>query len=149
MRSVMRIPGETRIDKLGDLHFGDIIAGDTGGTITVALDDSVTTTGSVISVGGNPQAAEFEITRQFFVDFPTYNGPLGTDTVQLTHISLPAESMTLRNFTTDFNRPGFLGLPAYFFRTTYDFRVAGTLDVGADQEPGRYLGFFTVSIDYN
>lgn len=147
--SVVRIPGETRIDKIEDLHFGDIIAGNTGGTITVALDDSVTTTGSVLSVGGNPHAAEFVITRQFLVDYPTYNGPLGTDTIQLTHISLPSETMTLRDFTTDFNRTGFFGLPGYFFRATYDFRIGGTLDVAADQEPGQYLGFFTVTIDYD
>ena len=147
--SVVRIPGETRIDKIEDLHFGDIIAGNTGGTITIALDDSVTTTGSVLSVGGNPHAAEFVITRQFLVDYPTYNGPLGTDTIQLTHISLPSETMTLRDFTTDFNRTGFFGLPGYFFRATYDFRIGGTLDVAADQEPGQYLGFFTVTIDYD
>lgn len=148
-RSVVRIPGETRIEKIEDLHFGDIIPGNSGGTVTIAPNGALSTTGTVISAGGNPQAAEFVITRQFLVDFPTYNGPLAGDTIQLTHISMPTESMTLRDFTTDFNRTGFFGLPAYFFRTSYDFRVAGTLDVAADQEPGSYLGFFTVNIDYN
>lgn len=148
-RSVVRIPGETRIEKIEDLHFGDIIPGDSGGTVTIAPNGTLTTTGTVISAGGDPHAAEFVITRQFLVDFPTYNGPLAGDSIQLTHISQPTESMTLRAFTTDFNRPGFFGLPAYLFRTSYDFRVAGTLDVAADQEPGRYLGFFTVNIDYN
>ena len=122
---------------------------DASGTITLDVNGNVSTTGTVVSAGGSPQAAEFEISRRIFADFPVYNGPLGTDTVQLTHISLPSESMTLRNFTTDFNRTGFLGLPAYLFQTNYDFRIAGTLDVGPDQEPGSYLGFFEVTIDYN
>lgn len=149
VRSVVRIPGETRIDKIEDLHFGDIIPGNSGGTITVAINNNVSTTGTVISAGGDPHAAEFVITRQILADYPTYNGPLGTDTILLTHISQPTETMLLRDFTTDFNRTIFFGLPAYFFRTSYDFRIGGTLDVAADQEPGSYLGFFTVTIDYD
>ncbi len=149
VRSVVRIPGETRIEKLGDLNFGDIIPGDTGGTITVALDNSITTSGSVISLNTGQRAAQFRITRQILADYPNYDGPDGTDTIELTHISQPGETMTLRDFATDFNRPGFFGLPAYFFLNEFDFRVAGTLDVAADQEPGRYLGFFTVTIDYD
>lgn|SRR6056297_441251 len=148
-RSVARIQGDTRIEKLGDLNFGEIIPGNAGGTITIALDNSVTTAGSVIAAGGTPQAASFRITRQILADYPVYSGPDGTDTIELTHISLPGEAMTLRDFTTDFNRTGFFGLPAYFFQTTFDFRVAGTLDVAPDQEPGQYLGFFTVVIDYD
>ncbi|MGB7370389.1 DUF4402 domain-containing protein [Erythrobacter sp.] len=147
--SVVRIPGETRIEKIADLHFGDIIAGEDGGTIRLRTDNSVTTTGSVQSLGGDPQAATFVITRQILQDFPTYEGPQGGDTIQLTHVSVPGETMTLRNFTTDFARRGLFGLPAYFFLSRFDFRVAGTLDVAADQEPGRYLGFFTVIVDYD
>ena len=147
--AITRVESDTRIEKIADLHFGDIIPGSGGGTITLDVNGNVSTTGTVVSMGGNPQVAEFEITRRIFADFPVYNGPLGTDSVELQHISLPGESMTLRNFTTDFNRTGFFGLPAYLFRTRYDFRIAGTLDVGPDQEPGSYLGYFTVTIDYN
>lgn len=145
----VRLVGPSRITKLEDLHFGDILPGNTGGTITLDTAGNVSTTGTVISMGGNPQAAEFEISRQILLDYPTYNGPLGTDSIVLTHVSQPSATMTLRNFTTDFNRPGFFGLPAYFFQATYDFRIAGTLDVGANQEPGSYVGTFTVTIDYN
>ena len=148
-RSTTRVQSDTRIEKLADLHFGDIIPGAAGGTITLNVNGNVSTTGTVVSAGGDPHAAEFEISRRIFADYPVYNGPAGTDSVVLTHVTLPSESMTLRNFTTDFNRPGFLGLPAYFFLSNYEFRVAGTLDVGADQAPGTYLGFFDVTIDYN
>ncbi|WP_162627588.1 DUF4402 domain-containing protein [Erythrobacter sp. KY5] len=147
--AVVRIPGETRIEKLGDLNFGDILPGTDGGTITINPAGNVSTTGTVQSLGGDPAAAEFLITRQILADFPSYDGPQAGDTIELTHISLPGETMRLRDFSTDFDRPGFFGLPAYFFRTSFDFRVAGTLDVAADQEPGSYLGFFTVIIDYN
>lgn len=148
-RSITRVQSDTRIEKLADLHFGDIIPGAAGGTITLNVNGNVSTTGTVVAAGGDPHAAEFQITRRIFADYPVYNGPAGTDTVVLTHVTLPGESMTLRDFTTDFNRPGFLGLPAYFFLSNYEFRVAGTLDVAADQAAGTYLGFFDVTIDYN
>ena len=140
---------DTRLVKLADLDFGEIIPGDTGGTITLSPAGAVSTSGSVISAGGNPQAAEFRMTRRLFIDFPTYVGPAGTDSIELAHTSLPGQTMTLRDFTTDYNRTVIFGLPGYFFLTEYDFRVAGTLDVAANQQPGTYLGTFTVTIDYN
>ena len=140
---------DTRLVKLADLDFGEIIPGDTGGTITLSPAGAVSTSGSVISAGGNPQSAEFRMTRRLFIDFPTYVGPAGTDSIELAHTSLPGQTMTLRDFTTDYNRTVIFGLPGYFFLTEYDFRVAGTLDVAANQQPGTYLGTFTVTIDYN
>ena len=140
---------DTRLVKLADLDFGEIIPGDTGGTITLSPAGAVSTSGSVISAGGNPQSAEFRMTRRLFIDFPTYVGPAGTDSIELAHTSLPGQTMTLRDFTTDYNRTVIFGLPGYFFVTEYDFRVAGTLDVAANQQPGTYLGTFTVTIDYN
>lgn len=148
-RAVVILPGETRIEKQRDLHFGDIIPGAAGGSITLDTASNVSTTGTVVSAGGDPHSAEFVLERQIFVDYLTYIGPQGSDTIELTHSSIPTETMTVRDFTTDFNRTGFFGLPGYYFSTSYPFRVAGTLDVDADQEPGSYLGFFTVSIDYN
>lgn len=147
--SEARVQSDTRIEKLADLHFGDIIPGTAGGTIVLNVNGNVATTGSVVSAGGNPHPAEFAITRRIFADYPVYAGPAGTDTIELTHVALPSESMTLRNFTTDFNRTGFLGLPGYFFLNRYEFRVAGTLDVGANQAAGTYLGYFDVTINYN
>ncbi|QUL37038.1 DUF4402 domain-containing protein [Erythrobacter sp. JK5] len=147
--TAVRLQGDTRITKLGDLDFGDILPGASGGTITVAVDSTVSTSGTVQSLNSGQQAASFEITRQILADFPTYVGPGGSDTIQLVNQGDPTATMTLRNFTTDFNRTIIFGLPAYLFRTTYDFRVGGTLDVAADQEPGSYLGTFVVTIDYN
>lgn len=147
--STVRIQGETRITKLADLDFGAIIAGSAGGTISVAPNGNVASSGSVIVANAAQQAAVFELEREIFQDFPTYQGPAGVDSIEIVHVSVPSARMTVRDFTTDFNRTGFFGLPAYFFRTTFDFRVGGTLDVAADQEPGLYVGTFTVIIDYN
>ena len=147
--AVTQVQTDSRLVKLGDLHFGDVIPGSTGGTITLEPNGAVSTTGSVISAGGNPEAAAFRLSRRIFIDFPTYVGPAGTDSIELTHVTFPTETMTLRDFTTDFNRTGIFGLPGYFFQTEYEFRVAGTLDVGANQQPGTYLGVFTVTVDYN
>ncbi len=143
------VRGETRITKLGDLSFGTILPGDSGGTVVIANNGDRTVTGSVIAMGGTPQAASFNITRRFLLDYPSYEGPTSSDTIVLTSLSNPAHTMTLRNFTTDFNRTGFFGLPAYFFTTSYNFRVGGTLDVAASQPAGNYRGSFTVTIDYD
>ncbi|MEL6542280.1 MAG: DUF4402 domain-containing protein [Pseudomonadota bacterium] len=148
-QSTVQIQGDTRITKLGDLNFGQIIPGASGGTITVAPNGNVSTSGTLVAADTAQTAASFELEREILQDFPTYEGPDGTDTIEITHTSIPTARMTVRDFTTDFNRPGFFGLPAYFFRTTFDFRVGGTLDVASDQEPGLYVGTFTVTIDYN
>lgn len=144
-----QIQGDTRITKQGDLNFGAIIPGANGGSITVATNGDVSTTGTVIAADTAQQPAEFELERQILVDFLTFVGPTGSDTIEIVNTANPTARMTVRNFTTDFNRTIFFGFPAYFFRTNYDFRVGGTLDVAADQEPGVYVGSFNVSIDYN
>ncbi|MEM7688687.1 MAG: DUF4402 domain-containing protein [Pseudomonadota bacterium] len=144
-----QIQGETRITKLGDLEFGQIVPGASGGSVTVAPDGTASATGTLVLANSGQSAATFELERQILQDFPTYSGPDGTDTIEIVNVNNPAARMTVRDFTTDFNRTIFFGFPAYFFRTTYDFRVGGTLDVAADQEPGQYVGSFTVTIDYN
>lgn len=144
-----QIQGETRIAKLGDLEFGQLIPGATGGSVTVAPDGTANSTGTLVLASTTQLAASFELERQILQDFPTYSGPTGTETIEIVNVNNPAARMTVRDFTTDFNRTGFFGLPAYFFRTTFDFRIGGTLDVAADQEPGQYVGNFTVTIDYN
>ena len=147
--AAVQIQGDTRITKLADLDFAEIIPGASGGSITIAPNGNVSTTGTVIAANTAQQAAAFELEREILQDFPSYEGPAGSDTIEIVHVSNPAARMTVRDFTTDFNRTGFFGLPAYFFRTTFDFRVGGTLDVASDQEPGQYVGTFTVVVDYN
>lgn len=145
--ATVELMNESRVTKDGDLEFGTIVPGTAGGSITIAPNGAVTTTG--VTSLGTTQPASFTMTRRFLLDFPTYEGPQGTDTIQLVHASDSTATMTLRDFTTDYNRTIFFGLPAYFFQTSYPFRVGGTLDVAADQKPGNYSGTFTVTIEFN
>ena len=50
-RSITRVQSDTRIEKLADLHFGDIIPGAAGGTITLNVNGNVSTTGTVVAAG--------------------------------------------------------------------------------------------------
>ena len=143
------ILGETRITRLADLNFGQIIPGPSGGSVTIAPNGAVNTTGTIILANNAQQPAEFELERQIFFDFLTFDGPTNAESIQIVSTTDASQTMTVRNFQTDFNRTGFFGLPAYFFRTTYDFRVSGTLDVAPDQAPGVYVGTFRGFIDYN
>jgi len=135
--AVILVPGD--FSKIEDLRFGNIIAGASGGSITVANNGAVTTTGTVISMGGDIGAAEFELGWRSL--FPQYAGPGAGDTIVLYNINSPSDTMTLRNFTNNYNILG------YWFGQPYTFNVGGTLDVAANQEPGPYVGTFTVIIN--
>ncbi len=142
------IVDEGRVAKIDDLDFGRIIPGDSGGTITIAPNGNLSTTGTLIASDETHPAA-FELERRVFVDYPVFIAPTISDTVLLANTADPDATMVLTGFTTDFNRTGFLGLPAYFFATNFQFRVGGTLAVAANQKPGTYVGTFVVEIEYN
>ena len=141
---------DSRVRKTADLDFGAIFAGQ-GGTITVAPDGRVTLTGSVESLGGT-QPAGFVMERRILVDYPAMVRPRTSERIQLEHEADPGTRMTVRSFTTDYNRRTtlpFLGnVPAYYLRTSYDFRIGATLQVARNQRPGNYSGTFTVDLDY-
>lgn len=138
---------ETRVTKTADLDFGAIIAGNGGGTIAVAPGGAVTVDGTVITLGGT-QPAAFVMERQIFVDYPVLVSPRFSDTIEIVHADDADTAMTVRDFTTDFNRTIIFGLPAYFFQSRFPFRIGATLDVEADQKPGSYTGAFIVELDY-
>ncbi|GAA4049057.1 DUF4402 domain-containing protein [Parerythrobacter jejuensis] len=136
----------------GDLDFGKVAPGDTGGTIVVAPDNSATVTGTVLSVS-TPSAASFIIERRTGLDFPAYVSPTTADSITLIHATDTSETMQLTNFTNDFNRTrtiffGLFTVPAWFGQTSYDFRVGGTLNVAGNQMPGVYTGEFVVRVDF-
>lgn len=139
---------ESRVTKDGDLNFGKVIVSNTGGTVTIAPDGNVTQSGPLL-LSGTTQPASFTMTRRFLVDYPSYTAPLVSDTINLVNIADNSQTMTVTDFTTDFNRTIFFGLPAYFFTVEYPFRVGGTLNVAASQPPGEYEGSFVVNIDYD
>jgi len=142
---------DSRVTNTGDLDFGKVLPGPGGGSISVAPDGDVAVAGGLVAIGATSPAS-FNLTRDIGVDYLTYQAPLISDTIEIAHADDPSITMTVRNFTTDFNRTitlfGLFTLPAYYFQTSYDFRVGGTLDVDANQLAGEYSGTFTVIIDY-
>ena len=135
---IIETPG--RLQKTGDLDFGRLATTGNAGTVRITPNGSVSYTGGTVASGGTPQAATFELQTRL-VDFVTFRGPTGGDTIQLKHKQDSTVRMTLRNFTTDLRS----GL--YLFTRSVTFHVGGTLDVAANQKPGLYQGVFLVTVD--
>lgn len=134
------VSSASRLSKDADLDFGTIIPNG-GGTVTIAPNGSISTTGGVAAAGGAPHPAAFSFDRQIFVDYPAYAGPGAGDSIELINPADPSRPMQLHDFTTDFS------FFSYFFQSNYTFHVGGTIDVAADQPPGVYSGTFTVTLD--
>jgi hypothetical protein len=133
--------------KARDLHFGDIIAGATPGTVRVAVNGARTSTGGVTIVGTSHQAALFvgqgRRNQQIEISF-------ATPTIQITG---PGAPMTVSLFeigeidgSLRGNRPG-----RYRITTRngqFEFPVGATLLVNANQASGTYTGTFTVLYEF-
>ncbi len=120
-----------------DLQFGQIAA-NTGGSVTVNADSSVSKTGGLISTGSRAPAA-FDVVgspnAMVIVSLPTAS-------VNLTRVS-GTETMQLGSFNTDPNGAFQLDTAG-----AGSFNVGGTLTVGANQVAGTYTGTFQVSVEY-
>jgi len=133
------------ITKSADLHFGDIVAGTDAGTLTIDTDGNITTTGGTeaFTFGVNdPSVATFEIKGMPFATV-VVTLPENGDVV-LTNQHGSGETMTLINFTTNFTDDKYTFSPP----PTVELKVAATIEVGADQEPGDYEGEFDVILNY-
>lgn len=120
------------------LDFG-LIAPNTGGTVTVNANSTVSQTGSLISTGTRAPAG-FTVTGS--------NGA----TVVLTLPSAPV-SLTRSGGTETMSLGGFNSNPVGAFQLSpttgqANFNVGGTLTVGANQVAGVYNGTFNVSVEY-
>ena len=143
----VRIMQTGQLQNTGNLDFGIVIPGATGGRITVAPSGAVTSNGT-LQRSGQTRAASFVLQRRIFVDYPVYLTPRTNDTITLVNRQNPARTLTLTRFTNDFARRGAFGLPAYYFATNFEFNVGGSLDIPADQAGGIYEGTFVVTIDF-
>ncbi|HCF25159.1 MULTISPECIES: DUF4402 domain-containing protein [unclassified Novosphingobium] len=120
-----------------DLQFGQIAA-NTGGSVTVNADSTVSSSGSLISTGTRSPAA-FDVVgspnAMVVVSLPT--AP-----VNLTR-SGGTETMSLSGFNTNPN-----GAFQLNGSGQGSFNVGGTLGVAGGQVPGAYAGTFQVSVEY-
>jgi hypothetical protein len=125
---------------LMELDFGKLTATGAGTAIVDSATDTVTTTGGVVSVGGSPHAARFQAVS------PARN---------VVKISLPKKAITLtriggtETMTLDTWSINGATTRNVVSREQFEFRVAGTLHVNANQAEGIYLGTFDVTINYN
>lgn len=133
-----------------DLNFGDIIPSTQAGQVRMTSDGNRTATNGIILVGGNQQAGGFAGQGTFF---QIVEISLGNNTTQITG---PGAPMTVRNFTvlSSTNNNGvILNTNPRRFRITsgtgiFTFGVGATLDVGANQAPGRYSGNWDITLNY-
>jgi hypothetical protein len=128
------------IIKNRDLDFGNAAAAVGAGTIVIDPEtDTISATGGVLLLGGAPHAAQFTGAAKgnnvVIIRIPK-------QPVTLTRIG-GTQTMTANNFTLQG-----LDKRAVAARVAFDFRVGATLNVGANQAEGTYVGTFDVSIQY-
>ncbi len=126
--------------KTEDMDFGWLLASTTAGTAVLnPVSGTVTATGGVTAVNGPTTAAAFigAGTRRAPVIIRIPKNP-----VTLTR-SGGTETMTVSTWTLD-------GASTRLINAfeAFEFQVGGTLNVGANQVPGTYVGSFSVEVQY-
>ncbi len=135
--------------KQTDLDFGQIIASNTAGTVTMDSTGAVTTAGGVTQVDGTQIPARFwgygTFNQRVLINIDANQYLLtrdgGTETMLLDRVTIGSRppiiiSTNPRRFRIA-NPDGF-----------FSFTIAGRLQVGANQAPGVYNGEFTVTLEY-
>jgi Domain of unknown function (DUF4402) len=132
------------IAKTGDLVFGKLAVGATGGTVAVSAADAVTIAGTNHTITqpasdtGSPAAAAFTVTGEPNM---TYAITLPADgTITLTS---GGNSMAVNGFTSS------LGATGTLTGGTQALKVGATLSVADSQASGSYTGSFSVTVAYN
>lgn len=132
----------------GNLDFGTVIGGTTAGTVTIMNNGQRSRTGGITLVnGGGHRPATFSgqatANRWFKIS-------LGASSITLTG---PGPPMRVRNFvigttggTNLQNAP--MTIWNNYPNGNFAFNVGATLDVGANQAPGKYTGTWSITIDY-
>jgi spore coat protein U-like protein len=130
-----------------NLDFGRVIPSATAGTVSISETNIRSTTGGVIVLGNDFQAARFagmgaqnqRVRIRITPTTLTLTGPGPSMTV--TNLSIgPAPSLQQIG-----NSPNYRILPA---NGVFWFTVGGQLNVGANQAAGAYSGTFTATLDY-
>jgi hypothetical protein len=133
----LRQPASVRL--LNDLNFGYLSVTTAGTAVMNPNTDTMTTTGGVVAIGGNPYSALFEsvspVKGVVIVRIPK-------NPITLLRVG-GTEVMTVSNWTIDGSNNRNVNS-----REPFSFKVGGTLFVGANQAQGLYLGTFTVDVQY-
>lgn len=132
-----------------DLDFGDIIATNTPGTVTMDSAGNVSTTGGVTQIDGSQQPARFwgfgSFNQTVLINADANSYILtrdgGTETMVLDRLLIGSRPPIVINVNPRRFR---IANPDGFFA----FTIAGRLQVGANQLAGRYVGEFTIQLEY-
>lgn len=130
------------LTKNSDLEFGGLFAGASAGNVVIdPTTGSRTTSGGVTAATASFSPAQFTVTgdanARVQIDIP--NGSMFINRVG------GGAQMRVRQF----RRQQFIpNAPRLNGSGTLFFNVGATLDVGANQMPGRYTGTFDVTVDY-
>ena len=128
-----------KILKLDDMDFGSVIVTTAGTIILNPVTSAVTATGGVVPVSGSPHPARFVGAAS---GNSVVNIKIPKQPVTLTRLT-GTEAMRLRNFTLDSADKRTIARSQSFV-----FKVGGTVDVGANQVEGTYVGTFNVIVQY-
>ena len=125
--------------KIEDMDFGSLTVTAAGTAILDPVNGTVTTTGGVLSAGGDPLPALFAgaASRNTPVKIRIPNKPITITRVGGT------ETMTVSGWTLNGPADRRVGMSRAF-----DFRVGATLNVTANQADGLYTGEFMVEVQY-
>ncbi|APG62100.1 hypothetical protein LPB140_03945 [Sphingorhabdus lutea] len=133
--------------KVNDLDFGAIIPATTAGTVTIAPDGTRSKTGNVVLVGNTHQPASF--TGQ-----GTFNQRVDISVgANSFFINGPGAPMRVRTITVGSTPTAILTTTPLRFRISaisgiFLFPVGATLEVGANQTPGKYTGTWNITLNY-
>lgn len=127
------------VQKVQDLDFGWVSAPAAGTIVVDPASGAATTTGGLIRIGGTPQPAKFTGAAG---GSSVVNIKLPNQPVTLTRVG-GTETISLSKFTLDG-----ASKRAMAQASSFDFKVGGTLTIGANQADGDYQGTFTVTVQY-
>lgn len=128
------------VEKAGDLEFGDLFAG-SGGTLSISPAGARSFTGGVVPFTAPFAAAAFNVYDIDGKGGRKFSFTIIEPSVNLTRLS-GTETMTVSGFTNDA-----LDCSPKCSKTDITIYVGATLTVAANQEPGIYVGMFTVRVD--
>ena len=136
-RAEIRYPASVRL--LNDLNFGNVGVTTAGTAVMDPNTNTISTTGGVVALGGNPYSAMFEsvspVKGVVIVRIPK-------QPITLVRVG-GTETMTVSNWTINGSDKRNVNS-----KEPFEFRVGGTLNVNANQAEGLYTGTFTVEIQY-
>ncbi|MBX9797100.1 DUF4402 domain-containing protein [Sphingomonas sp.] len=131
--ATVRILQAITVTKAADLNFGKVLPSGAASTVAIAADGS-RTCGAGLSCFGTTTAGAFNVTGSAG---ETVSVAIDNPTITLSN---GAQSMTVA-LTASTNSLQLVG-------GNGSFRVAGTLNVGANQAAGTYNGQYSVSVSY-